>query len=204
MLRHELEHIIRAAAAIADEYELVVIGSQSILGEFPDAPGELLQSVEADLYPLHCPGKADLIDGSIGEGSPFAESYGYYAQGVGPETAVLPQSWQNRLVKVQSSGTDLKIGWCLEPHDLAASKLAAAREKDREFVAALLRHRLIQKEELEKRIEAMSIPEADRQRMSMLLYRINREVNPTDQAIEPVPAPQTSIRQPKRNRGLER
>ena len=50
MRRHELEHLIRAAAAITNEYEIVVIGSQSILGAVPDAPAELLQSMEADMY----------------------------------------------------------------------------------------------------------------------------------------------------------
>ena len=38
--------------------------------------------------------RADLIDGSIGEGSPFHELYGYYAQGVGEETATLPAGWR--------------------------------------------------------------------------------------------------------------
>ena len=41
MKRAELEHIIRAAASIADDDEIVVVGSQSILGQFPDAPSEL-------------------------------------------------------------------------------------------------------------------------------------------------------------------
>ena len=35
--REELKHVIRAVARIAGERELVVIGSQAILGEHPDA-----------------------------------------------------------------------------------------------------------------------------------------------------------------------
>lgn len=93
MRRHELEHLIRAAAAITNEDEIVVIGSQSILGAVPDAPAFLLQSMEADIYPLHHPELADLIDGAIRGLSPFEERFGYYAQGVGPETAVLPLGW---------------------------------------------------------------------------------------------------------------
>ncbi len=100
MRRSELEHLIRAAAAITNEYELVVIGSKSILGAYPQAPDTLLQSMEADLYPLNRPELADLIDGAIGELSPFQERFGYYAQGVGPDTAVLPAGWEQRLVKV--------------------------------------------------------------------------------------------------------
>ena len=67
MRRHELEHLIRAAAAVTNEYEIVVIGSQSILGAVADPPAALLQSMEADCYPLKQPELADLIDGAIHE-----------------------------------------------------------------------------------------------------------------------------------------
>ncbi len=89
MRRNELEHLIRAAAAITNEYEIMIIGSQSVLGAFPNAPEFLLQSMEADVYPMRRPDLADLIDGSIGELSPFEERFGYYAQGVGQKTGRL-------------------------------------------------------------------------------------------------------------------
>jgi hypothetical protein len=76
MQRAQLEHIIRAAAAITGTHEFVIIGSQAILGAFPDAPAELLISIEADLFTLRNPADADLIDGSIGEGSPFHQTFG--------------------------------------------------------------------------------------------------------------------------------
>ena len=94
MKRAELEHVIRAASTIAADDEIVVIGSQSILGQFPTPPDELTVSNEADVYPRNHPERADLIDGSIGELSPFHDTFGYYAQGVGEETAVLPAGWQ--------------------------------------------------------------------------------------------------------------
>lgn len=165
MKRRDLEHLIRAAAAVTDEYEIVVIGSQSILGAVPHAPDELLRSMEADLYPMHRPDLADLIDGAIGELSPFEERFGYYAQGVGPRTAILPEGWQDRLVKVQGPGTDLKIGWCLEPHDLAASKLAAGRDKDWSFVDALLRHRIVDPDMLQTRLAALPVAARLRERL---------------------------------------
>ncbi|HLA36241.1 MAG TPA: DUF6036 family nucleotidyltransferase [Rhodocyclaceae bacterium] len=157
MKRKELEHLIRAAAAITDQYEIMVIGSQSILGAVPDAPEFLLQSMEADVYPLHRPDLADLIDGAIGELSPFEDRFGYYAQGVGPETAILPSGWETRVVKIQNANTDLKIGYCLEPHDLAASKLAAGREKDWSFVETMLRHRIVDHATLLERIDALPV-----------------------------------------------
>lgn len=159
MRRDQLEHLIRAAGAITNEYEFVVIGSQSILGAFPHAPAELLESMEADLYPLQRPELADLIDGAIGEMSTFNEHFGYYAQGVGPETAILPEGWRDRLLRVQGPSTDLRIGWCLEPHDLAAAKLAAGREKDKTFVLGMLRHGMIDPAELCSRLDDMPISE---------------------------------------------
>ena len=71
MNRAALEHILRAAAAITDERDFVVIGSQAVLGQFPHAPDALLVSIEADIYPRQAPAKSDLIDGAIGELSMF-------------------------------------------------------------------------------------------------------------------------------------
>ena len=50
MKRSELEHLIRAAGSIADDTEIVVVGSQSILGQYPDAPASLLVSAEAECF----------------------------------------------------------------------------------------------------------------------------------------------------------
>lgn len=97
MTREELEHIIRASADITDQYEFVIIGSQSILGSVPQPEPVFTVSMEADIYPLAAPELADKIDGAIGEGSEFHRTFGYYAQGVGPETAALPRDWMTRV-----------------------------------------------------------------------------------------------------------
>jgi len=44
-------------------------------------------SAEADIYPLQAPELAEKIEGAIGEGSQFHQTFSYYAQGVGPHTA---------------------------------------------------------------------------------------------------------------------
>src|SRR5688572_9717042 len=75
MKRSELEHLIRAAGSIAEDSQIVIIGSQSILGQFPDAPAPLVVSAEADVFPLNHPEKADAIDGAMGEGSRFHETH---------------------------------------------------------------------------------------------------------------------------------
>jgi hypothetical protein len=171
MTRSQLEHIIRAAGTIADDDDIVVIGSQAILGEFPEAPEELLVSREADVYPRTHGERSDLIDGSIGEGSPFEHVYGYYAHGVGPETAVLPAGWEGRLVMVSNANTRFVRGWCLEVHDLAISKLVAGREKDLDFVGALGQHGMARVEILRGRL---AVTELDERVRELVAGRIGR------------------------------
>ncbi len=172
MKRTDLEHIIRAAGSIADSAELVVIGSQALLATFPDPPSELTVSVEADIYPADAPEKADIIDGSIGEKSPFHETFGYYAHGVGPETAVLPRNWRARLVRLQNENTRGYAGQCLSPPDLAVSKLAAGREKDLDFVSGLLRHRLLQPEQVEALLPELNAAQLELVRLRLALCRL--------------------------------
>lgn len=157
MTRLQLEHLIRAAAALSNDPEIVVIGSQCVLGQFPSAPEELLVSMEAVVYARNRPELSDLIDGSIGEGSPFQRTFGYFAHGIGPETEVLPGGWEGRLVLVENVNKAGARGWCLEVHDLAISKLVAGREKDLEFVSVLARHGMIDRTVLKERLVLTAI-----------------------------------------------
>jgi hypothetical protein len=148
MRRIDLEHVIRAAAMVADVDELIVVGSQSILGACPHAPQELLVSQEVDLYPKRYPERAELIEGALGELSMFHETFGYYAQAVGPETCVLAAEWEQRLVKIQNEGTRGAIAWCLSPADLMVAKLSAQRDKDFPFVRVAVTSRIVSVQEI--------------------------------------------------------
>jgi hypothetical protein len=170
--RGELEHVIRAAGTIADVDDLVIIGSQSVLGQFPDAPSDLLVSNEADVFSLSKPDRSDLIDSTIGEGSPFQREFGYYAHGVGPETAVLPAGWRERLVLVCGENTRFVKGLCLEVHDLAIAKYVAGREKDLDFTGSLISHRMVRRETLEQRLLVTNL-KADLQ--ALVIQRIARQ-----------------------------
>lgn len=172
MRRAELEHVIRAAAEVVGDDELVVIGSQAILGQFPDAPESMLVSREADIYPKNHPERADEIDGSLGDGSYFDSSFGYYAHAVGPETAKAPVGWEDRLVPVQSENTGNAIGWCLEVHDIVLSKCAAGRERDWDFAREALLHRLVDPGELQHRAGDLPLPAADIERIQRTLAAI--------------------------------
>ena len=162
MTREQLEHVIRAAAAIAGVQDIVVIGSQAVLGQFPGAPEEVLVSQEADVYPMLYPERGDLIDGSIGEGSPFQRSFGYYAHGVDDKTAILPQGWKERLISVVSENTRDARGWCLEVHDLAIAKYVAGREKDLTFTRSLAKNGMTTRDLLLDRLAVTSVDMAVR------------------------------------------
>jgi hypothetical protein len=151
MRRDQLEHAIRTACQIIGQDAVVVVGSQSILGSFTEneLPVEATMSTEIDILPLgeddaDTARLADVIEGVAGEWSPFEEQHGFSIDGVDLQTAILPAGWRDRLVKVQNantaalSGQPEYIGWCLDKEDLCVAKLCALREKDRNFVGALL------------------------------------------------------------------
>ena len=80
MRREQLEHVLRSACQIAGDPEVLVIGSQSVLGAIPedDLPVKATASMEVDVAFFDDPDhhKADRVDGAIGELSPFHEIYG--------------------------------------------------------------------------------------------------------------------------------
>ena len=157
MRRAELEHVIRAATSVAEDTDLVIVGSQAILGQFPEAPEPMLVSREADVYPRNRPERGDQIEGALGDGSYFESTFGYYAHAVGPETAKAPAGWEERLIPISNENTGGATGWCLEIHDLVLSKCAAGRERDWEFAEEALRHGLADPAELRGRVSEMPL-----------------------------------------------
>jgi hypothetical protein len=164
--REELEHAIRAACDVTGDDAVYVFGSQAILGQYPDAPITLRQSAEADICPVKRRDAIDQLDGSLGEDSRFHREFGFYVHGISIDAARLPTGWKKRVVVVSHViGTRGKRGLCLEAHDLAASKLAAFREKDRDFVRTLLVDGLVKHRTLETRIRSLDIDVDLRERL---------------------------------------
>ena len=173
MQRRELEHLLRAAGEIIDERQFIVIGSQSILGKYPDAPKELLRSREADFIAKNRPERTRMLE-AIGEESRFYETFGYYVDPVDSRTAVLPRDWKSRLVNVSSPGTNGVTGLCLDPHDLFISKVAAWRDKDIEFAKAMIGHGMVEKDRLLVLASKVPNPEDDLDRAARIIKRIER------------------------------
>jgi hypothetical protein len=122
-----------------------------------EGPEALFLSREADVFIDRHPDLSELIDGCIGELSPFDQTFGCYAHGMDEETATLPEGWRDRLVGIENPNTGGTAGLCLALHDLAASKLIAGRDKDHAFLKSLLSTGRLDMELLRQRIAKLPI-----------------------------------------------
>ncbi len=181
MNRNELEHIIRSAGEIAGVKTLIILGSQSVLGQFPSLAESLpesdhseisfisrkrqtlCRSMEADIMVPGSEEKAELIEAVIGELSSFHDTFGYYAQGVDHTTSKLPDGWETRLTEICNKNTNRISGLCLEIHDLIISKLYAARKKDTEFFQAAVSIGLVSEKILTERLDKTQMSEEKRE-----------------------------------------
>lgn len=147
---------------------MIVVGSQAILGTHTEdeLPAAATMAVEVDILPIANNNEetaqlADLIEGVAGEFSSFEQLHGFAVDGVDLDTAALPDGWRDRLVKVHSANTAAPTGeprftgWCLDKEDLCVAKLCALREKDRNFVAALLDAGLVDGDVIATRLGAL-------------------------------------------------
>lgn len=157
--RTQLAHVLRSASRIAGDTDVLVVGSQAILGSCAedDLPAEATASMEADVAFLDDVdrAKADEVEGAIGEFSLFHEEFGYYAEGIHLDTVVLPRGWPDRLIRPELPDAEPSQASFLEPHDLVVSKLAAGRPKDLAFARALVRAEFVDLDVLVERILAM-------------------------------------------------
>lgn len=177
MTREELEHAIRAASDVAGDAEVYVFGSQAILGQYPDAPAALRQSAEADIAPKNHPDRADAIDAALGEHSRFHSTHGFYVHGLTIDAAILPAGWERRAIVIQNENTRGAKGICVEAHDLAASKLIAAREKDRDFVRVLMQESLVKQAKLARVIGLLPVEEHRRSELIRWVDLTFRDLN---------------------------
>lgn len=174
MNREQLEHVIRAAGSVIGDEGVIIIGSQAILGTFPDGLPELATlSTEVDVLAFDDPSgeKADAVAGALGEFSQFHETFDVYADGVDVTTAKLPDGWQDRLMEVNTVGTGGRTGWCLGVADLCASKLAAHRDKDLAYVEAVVGSGHVSRTDLVERIMGLPVDAVEKKRSLDFLQR---------------------------------
>lgn len=167
MTREELEEAIRHATRVTRQREVLIIGSQAILGSYDEAqlPERATLSEEVDIAPItddEDSTLATLIDAELGEWSEFHQDHGFYVQGVNVTSAVLPHGWEARTVQVAPDGPGGAFARCLDPHDLCAAKLVRGEGKDLEFVGALVEAGLIDPASLVRICKKLPVSEARR------------------------------------------
>ena len=154
MEMNDLAHLIRAAKAITREQVFMIVGSQAVLAQHPDAPAAMKIAMGVDILPRSRPDLSDLIEGALGAESHFHATFGYHADGVGEETAILPRGWEDRAIVLEGHPLlEGAVAICPEIHDLCASKLMAFREKDRSWVETAVTTGLADPAAIAKRLD---------------------------------------------------
>jgi len=97
-------------------------------------------SREADMYASDVSEEqaeqiSDLLE-NIGQLSAFDDTHGYYVDGVGPHTAVLPVDWKERRKLNAPRAANGVVAVVPHPEDIALSKLCAGRDKDLDWIGA--------------------------------------------------------------------
>lgn len=156
-----LQHLVRSVRTLAEDCQVIVLGSASLLASFPelgDGSEPLTATYDADL----CPQPFDettalMIHESLGESGAFHLRHGYHVDVLRDSIfETLPPDWKERLVPVP--GCDGAMA--LEPHDLAATKLLVGRPKDIALVRHLATTGRLSRITVEQRLD--SIPKAER------------------------------------------
>jgi hypothetical protein len=154
----QFHHGLRASSGITGESSFTVIGTAAILSQNPElAEGDesVVTTHEIDIWPTSGVQEVGEVLESIGEMSPFHETFGFYIDPYQPGNAILPQGWLQRTIPyttVEAAGT---TAYCLEKHDLVVAKLARGDQKDIAFVAELIRRGVIDVAECRLRITAV-------------------------------------------------
>lgn len=163
-LRKEaIAHLVRAVAGVSGRSSFVMIGTGAVIAQLKHVPLDLMRTREIDIYPQGVPDAEDiatLIDGTLGEGSPFDETFGYYAHGVGERTACLPDGWEERAIAFDAPDLAGVVCLCPEVNDIALSKLCAWREKDRSWLEAGINSGVVSLDAMKARSRTISNPHA--------------------------------------------
>ena len=175
MTKSKLEIMLREAGILARDRDFFLFGSQSLRAVCANYPRDFPKTLEADLYPQHHPQAWSLLRRQMGRGSKFYRKHGVFLDCVDPALATLPDGWMERLIPFRTPRTGGVTAWCLEPHDLFASKLVAWREKDQQFLRAMLRHKLARRAIVLRRIDELPVSPSRREELRQLVAELAAE-----------------------------
>lgn len=157
----DLDQAIRSMATYFEDDAFIVVGSQAALVGWSSTPDAMRDTPEIDIYAAHIkqweerrsdelgydPDRVgelahDHVFGLFGEDTPFHHRYGFFIDGVNPNTASLPEGWEKRAVFREVKNGDatvVAIAPCVE--DLAVSKLRRLADKDVSWIEACIASR---------------------------------------------------------------
>lgn len=141
MKRDDLRRLFARARALSGECDYVVFGSLAALGYAGELPPRMAMSLDVDAFGKSDPGRIFELAPALGQGSPFEASNGYYLDPISPGVATLPADWEERLVRIELEPR--LAAWFLEPNDAAVSKYARMEPRDREWIRAGLRAKIL-------------------------------------------------------------
>lgn len=162
-----LQHVLRAAIALADDRKFLVLGSASLLASFPDlgdSESPLSATYDADL----CPEPFDELTGTmleeaLGENRAYFRKHGYHADILRDSILdTLPSGWRDRLIVIPGCPD----AFALDPCDLAAVKLLVGRPKDLTLIQLLHDTGRIDAQTVMSRLDLLEIPVELRPRLN--------------------------------------
>lgn len=182
---NDLERAVRAIATHFHTDTVVIIGSQSVLLEWPDAPILMRTSGEIDAYPMNWldweaahPGEeaSEEIHALFGWGSMFHAAHGFYIDGVDANTATLPPGWQDRVIRRTVQVEDATVtAIAPSPEDLVVSKLARLDEKDAAYIEERHRFRPLDINTIRERLAGTDVDDLTRRSAVAFLAGLGRK-----------------------------
>ncbi len=142
MKKEQLYKLSRRVSEVAAVEIPIIVGSQSLYAVTADVPELVKRSIECDFLLVGAKSETfRAVIAELGFASEFQEQFGYFADPLGMATVVLPTGWQHRLQTLIDTNGKI-AAFCLEVHDLAASKFIAGRDKDFEFLQEIFERNL--------------------------------------------------------------
>ena len=154
-----LQHLLRSARALAEDRDLLVMGSASLLVPFPelgDGSSPLAATYDADLLPDPFDElTGTMLEEALGEDRAYFRRHGYHADVLRDSILdTLPVGWRERSLTVPGCPYARSI----EPADLAAVKLWVGRPKDLDLVARLANEGLLDARIVADRLRLLPAP----------------------------------------------
>jgi len=156
-----LHQLFAHAKKLFGQTEFVVVDSLSILGVMSGvkAPPRMLTSIAVQCFTRQHPSRIFELRQSLGQGSPFEATYGFYLDPVSPHVLTLAEQWESRLVRVPLD--DGIIVFFLDLNDAAIAKYSRGEPRDREWIQAGLGAALLSAPVIENRFRQTDFFDAD-------------------------------------------